>query len=172
MMLLAKTDYRARKDTVRVLAGSDATFTEQDIETLYVYGCPRELLCSGNIPGTESWNRAARKCFPAWQELPEPVRRQQPQSGSGHNGLTTAVLVLVALTAAVPGAVLWILGAGTVISYGAIAGVLTLLALISLTAAAVQKKRAARRFQLCLAWALLPGILTAVTALAMIILSR
>lgn len=172
MMLLAKNDHRARKDTVRALAGSDATFMEQDIGALYVYGCPRELLCSGDISGTESWNLAVRKCFPAWQELPEPLSRQQPRDDTAHNGLTTAMLLLVALTAAVPGAVLWILGAGTVIFYGAIASVLALLAVALLAAAAVQKKRAVKRFQLRLAWALLPGILTAVTALAMIFLSR
>ena len=172
MMLLARKDHCAREDTVRALAGSDASFTEQDIETLYVYGCPWELLCSEDVSRTESWNRAVRKCFPAWQELPDPLSRQQPRNDPAHNGLTTAMLLLIALTAAVPGAVLWILGAGTVISYGVIAGVLTLLAIVSLTAAAVQKKRAAKRFQLWLAGALLPGTLTAVTALVMIFLSR
>lgn len=171
MMLLARKDHRAREDTVRALAGSDASFTEQDIETLYVYGCPWETLCSGDISGTDSWNRAARKCFPAWQELPEPLSRQQPRNDPTPNGLMTSMLLLIALTAAAPGAVLWILGAGTVIFYGTIAGVLTLLVIASLAAAAVQKKRAVRRFLLWLAVALLPGILTAVTALAMIFLS-
>ena len=172
MVLLARKDHRAREDTVRALAGSGVLFTEWDIETLFICGCPRELLCREDISSSDSWNQAVQKCFPAWQELPKPLDRQQPGSRPAHNGFMTAMLLLIAVAAAVPGTVLWILGAGTAAFYGIIAGALTLLAVASLMAAAVQKKRTVRRFQLWLAVALLPGILTAAIKLAIIFLSR
>lgn len=124
MVLLARKDHRAREDTVRALAGSGVLFTEWDIETLFICGCPRELLCREDISSSDSWNQAVQKCFPAWQELPKPLDRQQPGSRPAHNGFMTAMLLLIAVAAAVPGTVLWILGAGTAAFYGIIAGAL------------------------------------------------
>lgn len=172
MMLLARKDRQAREETLRILANSSAQFAKQDIEALYVYGCPQELLCSKKLSGTSLWRCAVKECFSELPDLPKPLERQPKKSHSADNGLVAIILVLIMLAAAVPGAVLWLFGGGSVMTYGCIVGALMLLAAVALVAAVVQKRKAVKTFLMWLASAMIPGIVTTIAALVLACLGK
>ena len=172
MMLLARKDRRAREETLRILANSSAQFAKQDIEALYVYGCPQELLCSKKLSGTSLWRCAVKECFSELPDLPKPLEQRPKKSHSADNGLVAVILVLIMLVAAVPGAVLWLFGGGSVMTYGCIVGALMLLAAVALVAAVVQKRKVVKTFLMWLASAMIPGIVTTIAALVLACLGK
>ena len=113
-----------------------------------------------------------KECFSELPDLPEPLEQQPKKSHSADNGLVAIILVLIMLVAAVPGAVLWLFGGGSVMTYGCIVGVLMLLAAVALVAAVVQKRKAVKTFLMWLASAMIPGIVTTIAALVLACLGK
>ena len=113
-----------------------------------------------------------KECFSELPDLPKPLEQRPKKSHSADNGLVAVILVLIMLAAAVPGAVLWLFGGGSVMTYGCIVGALMLLAAVALVAAVVQKRKAVKTFLMWLASAMIPGIVTTIAALVLACLGK
>lgn len=169
MILLICRNPSHQEKLIPVLAAKGEGITEEDLEMLYYSGCSRQCLCQGAGDDTSVYWRLAVDAFsPTLPALPAPLKPVSAKKNPVENVLCTLVLVLFALAAAIPTAVMLLTGVGTTLSYIIIIIVLIVLTAVFICMSWLQKEQASRYFLRGLGIAAAPGI---IAALAFLIVS-
>lgn len=165
MKLLILKKPEKQKTWVKVLAQKSNGITVTDLTELYIAGCPRKYLCE-NVAENPSreWRNAATAFLMVLPELPEPLKPQPPQERRAEKTLLLTEEILLGLTAVLPGMVMLLMRAGTVLYYGLVAAILAILAVVFAGAGFASKTKHGKCVLLGQGLALVPGVLVAITA--------
>ena len=166
MYLLARDYSEFRRVLVGDLAQKPGAISKDQILSLYVMGCPKDILCRGAEEKTAiSWQQSIDELFPGWVELPAPVHMTLPSGLEGLKLLLIGEAVLLAIAGLIPGVLMLVTGAVPVLACIVIAAVLAVAALALFGISFASAKKAQRLFMRIMAAAMVPGILVTVVTL-------
>lgn len=151
-----------QQQIIPLLAAKAPNMGQTEVELLYIWGSSRQFLSRGADRDTSlGWRRAVDALWPELPELARPLQPKPAKKNPMQAILCTIVLVLTALAALWPTAVMAWTGAATAWAYGWVLGCLGVLAAASIVGSWLQKRSASRRFFRGLAIAAMPGIAAA-----------
>lgn len=172
MFLLAKEDPTLGNDLIKLLAQKQNPVTNRQIRELYLAGWTEQVLCTGG--GTQmsaAWETAIQAVFPLWPELPEPISAKLTLDEGESRILLIAEPILLCLAGSLPIVLSTVLGLISLSVCIWSAAALAVGAAGCVAAGFLVPQKVQKTLLRWLAISLLPGIIAALAAMLLIMIS-